>query len=291
MLFFITISCASAADNETIELAIQEGDISTPEVLTEEDEDTLDFTELNRTISKATENEITLEKDYTYNSSKDTALKDGIVVDKDNLVINGDNHIIDAANQARIFNITGNNVTLKNINFINGYAKYEGGAIVGDFNEGILTVENCNFTDNNAAYGGAISILGDDDVKITNTKFINNTASISGGAIDANDAIIDNCEFTDNHAGNGGAVLIWNYTSIKNSRFTKNTAAKNGGAVYANDDTLTTMITIENSTFEDNSAMYGGAVYANDDTLTTMITIENSTFEDNSAKYGGAVLS
>ena len=43
----------SAADNETIDLVTEDGDITTPEVLTEE-KDTLDFTELNTTISQAT---------------------------------------------------------------------------------------------------------------------------------------------------------------------------------------------------------------------------------------------
>ena len=57
--------------------------------------------------------------------------------------------------QARIFNIAGENVILRNITFINAYTPDNGGAILSIGN---ITIISCNFTNNTArGYGGAIS--------------------------------------------------------------------------------------------------------------------------------------
>ena len=148
----------------------------TQEMLSDDNEETLDFTQLNSTISQASENEITLKKDYTYNSSLDSNFKDGIVVDKDNFVINGENHVIDASNQAKIFKITGNNVTLKNLNFINGYCdEYSENEIIIFENTG--SVENCRFINNTATGNGTLYFENGD---VINSTFINNKARRGG---------------------------------------------------------------------------------------------------------------
>ena len=66
-----------------------------------------------------------------------------------------------------------NQVTLKNIKFVNGNTTLYGGAI---FNYGDLTVDNCQFTNNYAKYcGGAINSVGNLECK--NSKFDNNVAN------------------------------------------------------------------------------------------------------------------
>ena len=54
-----------------------------------------------------------LNQDYTFNNETDNST--GILIDKDNFILNGNGHTIDGNKESRIFNITGNNITLKNL--------------------------------------------------------------------------------------------------------------------------------------------------------------------------------
>ena len=95
---------------------------------------------------------------------------EGIPIDKDNITINGNNHIIDANGKVRIFNITGKNVTLKNIIFKNGYTDEYGGAIRND--KGQINIINCKFIGNNAkGNGNDISNTPESEIKIESCEF------------------------------------------------------------------------------------------------------------------------
>ena len=88
------------------------------ELLTSDDSSAGEFRDLNKEITFAMPNaEITLDKDYTFNSKYDYYYSEGIEISKP-ITINGNNHIIDGNGAARIFDITSNNVVLKNIIFI-----------------------------------------------------------------------------------------------------------------------------------------------------------------------------
>ena len=63
--------------------------------------------------------EIELNRNFTYGNGD--SLTEGISINK-SVAIDGNGHTIDANHQARIFKVTSGTVTLKNINFINGYA-------------------------------------------------------------------------------------------------------------------------------------------------------------------------
>ena len=231
--------------------------------------DIANFTELENEI-RTQGNDITLEKDYALNITDEIGYINGIVIDMDNVIIDGKGHSISGSNLARIFNITGNNVTLKNITFENGKA-YSGGAINAS---GKITLEDCRFINNNANNGGAVYLS---DGNITNCQFIKNTASKNGGAIYLDKGSISHSEFINNSAENGGAVNINNGT-ITDSNFTDNIASQNGGANYINEGNIT------NSNFTDNIATQnGGAIYLDEGNIT------NSTFIRNSAVNGGAV--
>ena len=56
---------------------------------------------------------VKLDKNYQYSNETDTQFISGIEIKS--LTIDGQNHIINANHNARIFNVTGNNVILKNI--------------------------------------------------------------------------------------------------------------------------------------------------------------------------------
>ena len=110
IISILSISAASAHDagmsNQTT-LEDSQNDVATG-----------DFAELNGEISSIeTGGNLTLNKDYAY-SSDDSDYRDGIKITQDNIMIDGDGHTIDGKGQARIFNISSNNVTLKNINMI-----------------------------------------------------------------------------------------------------------------------------------------------------------------------------
>ena len=73
------------------------------------------FMELSQKINEIPENqELVLDRDYEY----DEGSNHGIVVSKP-IIIDGDGHTLDAKKSSRIFNVTADNVVLKNINFIN----------------------------------------------------------------------------------------------------------------------------------------------------------------------------
>ncbi len=91
---------------------------------------------------------LVLTDDYVYinGSNKGISITNAITID-------GNGHTLDGNSLSRMFNITADDVTLKNINFINGnaYGKYfsndaGGGAIYWNGANGF--VEGCNFTNN-----------------------------------------------------------------------------------------------------------------------------------------------
>ena len=236
----ISLSCISAADNASDEI-IAQTDINTEEISNGENEIS-DFSTLNTEIANSTADTIQLTKDYTYNPEKDSNYTDGIVIDKPDFTIDGQGYTINGAGLARIFNITANTVTLKNINFINGNATDNGGAIYWYGNNG--EINNCNFTNNQAKLrGGAVFWCGVNGT-INDSNFINNTATkYSGGAIqwDSNSAngTVNNCNFTNNQGSQRGGAIYWNGANgkINNSTFVNNTSI-DGGALFCDSNAL-----------------------------------------------------
>ena len=90
------------------------------------------------------------------------------------------------------------------------------------------TIYKSTFTNNKAQYGGAIDICAG-TIKITNSKFINNSADVEGGAIDINalngnpKVTISGSKFINNSAPLGGAILNIKDLTVKGSTFINNT--------------------------------------------------------------------
>ena len=302
ILLFLTVilfslACVSASEvNDTLassdEIQIIETSETPQELLSVSDDGT--FSSLQDKINNASEGStITLDRDYTYDEG---FRESGIIISND-LTIDGKGHTLDGKSKSRIFMILFSlekecKVTLKNINFINGYTNFYGGAVL---NFADLTVDTCTFTNNYAHYcGGAINSLGYLDCK--NSNFNKNTADGDGGALftlsfdssfkfyynEFPEKIIDerlgflnniginatlnflkdkvsNCEFKNNVAKGrgGGAIYAFADIDIASSTFTSNKAGENGGAVFADKN-----LYIKNSKFTGNQApKYGGAVY------------------------------
>ena len=177
------------------------------------------FNELSDKINH-TEDTITLDSDYEYKNGTDKE----IVISKP-VTIDGAGHTIDAKKSSRIFNVTADNVVIKNIRFVNGNAlgnyfrsDVGGGAIYWSGAIGIL--ENCTFINNT---GRGI----EDDPFDKEETIVNEDGSIihiyrvrpmgarinQGGAIlwAGDGGTVANCSFNNNDVGypNGGGAISW----------------------------------------------------------------------------------
>lgn len=154
-----------------------------------------------------------------------------------------------------------------------------GGAVYCNAN---LSVENSKFHACEAVYGGAIYVIGDVDLDVTDSIFTGNKSSKNGGAVfyagdknNANTINISGCTFGDG-TENGG-----------------NIAATNGGAIrVSNKNTLN----ITNSTFVENKGetSFGGAVAMGSDSSTlnlsgTCVFTNNTAKGASGYKGGGAI--
>ena len=262
-IFILSISAVNAQDNVTDDMSVFDDPVDHVALddyqITDE---TGNFTDLNDQISKIEAGgNFTLQKDYKYNSN-DSDYKSGIIIDQDNIVIDGDGHSIDGAGQARIFEIVSNNVTLKNINFINGYSSVNGGAISAASNN--LNVLDCMFNNNTAiSLGGAVYIGNSFSNSKINSTFINNTA-LAGGAIyfrNVTTNVTINGYFDGNVARRGGAISF-NGVSINNtiaSSFYNNRANQaSGGAIFFYKFAKNNLF---ENIFRYNYGVYGGGIF------------------------------
>ncbi|MDR3222613.1 MAG: DUF11 domain-containing protein [Methanobrevibacter sp.] len=217
----------------------------------------------------------------------------------DGVIIDGKN-----AQDTRFFYCDGGeyNITFNNIIFQNGNHSLGGAIFVNNTN--LLTISNCNFTNNHAvgpSGGGAIHF--NCTLKLNNDQFINNSAPVGlGGALysDGGDySYTNNCTFIGNNATHGGAIdhVYGNNETIVNSVFINNTATssgiRGGGAIHIhgvdddNDDIRNQGFTIENCSFTGNHANDEGGAVHTEDANTQII---NCNFTNNSAgDKGGAV--
>ena len=169
------------------------------------------FKDLSLKINNTPEGGVlVLDKDYIYIDGSNK----GILINK-TIIIDGNGHTISGNNASRIFNISADNVIIKNINFINGnpIAKYfskdiGGGAIYWNGANGI--VENCNFSNNEIRgieddpFDKEEEIVKEDGTVIHTIRFRPMGAKITeGGAIvwnGTNGTVLD-CVFRNNHVG------------------------------------------------------------------------------------------
>ena len=254
-----------------------------------------------------------LDQDFTFNPTHDTGYVNGIGIHRNNLIIDGNNHIINGSSLARMFNVTGKNITFQNIIFVNGNSDNNGGVlyITGDD----VKIINCTFIDNHVAIDGGAVYIKAPNATIINSTFINNTAiynaavymnsfngqvinsyfennnaNISAGAIGwakNENGLIDHCTFINNSAYNeGGGAVFWNQGlngKIINSKFEKNYGNFNGSAIFWSygDNGI-----ISNCSFTNNNAnVSGGAIILKGEN----ITVEDCEFNNNTADTGGAI--
>ena len=214
-----------------------------------------------------------------------------VFITASNVIIDGRGYTIDAKHKTRLFNITGDNVVIKNLNFINGSSVNEGGAI--HVSSSVLRIVNSTFANCIAQMGGVV--YGNlTDITVINSTFTNNAVNdfagndmALGGAICTENGTISisDSTFIANSAFDGGAVRAdYGFISVRNSYFENNSASVYGGGAFSSGGGTN----VTDSTFKRNYArQYGGAIFCYEESKTHII---NSTFENNTSRhYGGAV--
>ncbi|WP_409200871.1 right-handed parallel beta-helix repeat-containing protein [Methanobrevibacter sp. DSM 116169] len=183
------------------------------------------------------------------------------------------------------------NIEIRNVDFINNFAKYHGAGLAFWTDCENILVENCDFINNTAVLNaGAIISRNTKNISISKSNFKNNSAP-NGGAIyvfSGSKITIDECIFEDNNATDGGAINVGERVdglTINSSTFNENEASHVGGAI--NSPAIYGLVEIINSVFNGNTAVAGGAIR----TDSYNMTISNSNFVGNKAElYGGDIL-
>lgn len=166
----------------------------------------------------------------------------------------------------------------------NGNAEYGGGILL----QSNTQIRNCKFCHNHArSYGGAISqyyLTKPRTILIEDCEFFDNEACYGGAIADYGKTSFSRCVFHDNYALNdgGGAYSITNgiHSHFFNCTFSNNIAPKGGGiAIYTSRGP-----TLWNCLISNNTAETGGGCY-----LTTKADLYNCTIVKNEASedYGG----
>lgn len=109
--------------------------------------------------------------------------------------------------------LAGVEMSFSNIIFMNGYASNSQGGALGNQGAMSLTFINCDFVENSAGAGGALSFVEGAFPVLQGCKLVNNAAATDGSG-----------------SGTGGAILMTGAGAFSNCRFVGNTA-QNGGAV------------------------------------------------------------
>ncbi|MBZ9571177.1 Ig-like domain repeat protein [Methanobrevibacter sp. TMH8] len=196
---------------------------------------------------------------------------------------------------------------IKNSTFINNTAVQYGPGIYAytitrDFN-----ISDSIFMDNNGGRGGGIFIIIDKSIhNIINCTFINNSATVIGGAIqimaygDSNVDII-NCTILNNFAGNGGGMffrqssagnIIFNINVI-NCSLNNNSANGNGGGIVISPEIFNSTVNLNviNCSLNNNSANMGGGIHITCSGInvnnTVNVNISNSFILNNTANNNG----
>ena len=285
ILFIVSISCVSAEDSNSV--SVLSGSNSDVYVSpTGNDNNVGDVNNPFATINKAIDSNVS---NIHLSEGKFIGTgNNGLTIENKSITIIGagaDKTIIDL-NKTQFMDIKStSSVVLTNLTIINGYTKY-GGAI---YNNGNLTIQNCNFKNNSATSGGAIYSGTSANLDIYYSTFEDNVITDRGGAIFSYSyvGIYDSTFIRNKGTGTsstGGSIYIngnSNKYSVLNRNIFKDTSvARQGGAIYLSYGNVTNCIFENASTTATGSSYGGGAIYG------SSFNLKNNTMTNCVAKSG-----
>ncbi|MPZ70566.1 MAG: hypothetical protein GEU71_13715 [Actinobacteria bacterium] len=185
--------------------------------------------------------------------------------------------------------MVGTELTIRGADFVDNAAPDgDGGGLYADCTcgGGSLNIEDSDFNDNQAEFGGGIFVFG--DASITETTFNGNSADIGGGALFGEGSAgpeilsVEESRFVNNSAGGAGAIAAESIQlEVSDSTLHENhaTGSDGGGALAAFDS----LVLLERTTVSDNDAVAaGGGIWV----VESLMIIVNSTVSGNSVSDG-----
>lgn len=288
-LFSISSICATSIDNNTNTGNEGFADYYVSNNGSDSNQGTQEypFKTIDKAISKSKENQTTniylLEGIFTGSGNVNLTVDNNINI----IGISCEKTIVDGSDDSWFLNISNGQVNIKD-----------------------LTIENFFMKINNSGtYRGLIT--SDSDIDLNNVLIQNNKIEValgkdeeesiiySGVIYSRGNILLNNVTGRNNRVNNtlgsdlvslrkladwGCLIISFKSATIKNSQFDNNHGSRST-VVYAN--TLTNL-TVENSIFENNTALYSGGVFLT--YLNTTTHISNSTFKNNNGTNAGGVI-
>ncbi len=273
ILFMLFSSPLSATDDVTESNNITEVEMAeineNEDILCENSDEIGSYSSLNDAIGK--NNVIELDKDYVYNSSSDSKLKNGVPIKK-SVVIDGKGFTINSTGEAKLFDINSfGDLTLKNIVLLN-YNPESGSGIN---NGGKLTFDNVTFTTQKEVGGGILNaaIVNTGDFTVKNSNFADSLINCSGNSLVYVYGLL---------IRNSGNLIIEN-TNITNNGIIARTSTVqvHGGLIYNSRNMSLNKVNMTGSFIKvkaSASTIFGFILGGSD---SSNILVNNSSFEDN----------
>ena len=179
-------------------------------------------------------------------------------------------------------------ITINGGNFSENKSVKNGGAIYSNAQNS--NISGAKFKGNvSNSQGGAI--YANSKLSIIRANFEKNTSKFGGAIISYEDFSLKDSDFNKNEASfDGGAIYQFSNSKldIEESNFLENICNRYGGSVYINKDIKAK---IEKTAFKKNQAAYGAGISTtpNDNSEHSILTIDNSIFDDNYALLGGGL--
>lgn len=167
--------------------------------------------------------------------------------------------VLSAAKAGRMFGVeAGQSLTLRYLQFKDGYIPSDYGGIVHTWDNATVKVEHCVFEGNVSNGGGAIFVRNYGTLEVDDTLFVDNDASksteeVAGGAIGTLqkcNVTLRHCEFRNNQGINGGGIYtIFSNLTVEDSIF------------IGNDSTPGKALGSPDSSIGGYTRGYGGGIY------------------------------
>ena len=258
--------------------------------------------------------ELTLDRDYVYNSSTDSEYKStGIAINGSDIDINGENHFIDMKSAGSFISVTNSKLNITNLtikNTVNSTFKAINSTLLtsnvtfineNKVNTTAVTVISSNYTSTKDSF---INLNHEDGSVVyaisSNVDIFNSTFDLKDkqtwGAIKVYDTVLHVINTTFSDMKSKYATAIYGSESmviVRNSTFKNLEADLTGGAIAVKEIPLYTIISgceFINVT----SGHNGGAIFADitgsNPKFKGEVNIKNTTFRDCSSEFGGAIL-